>query len=240
MAESVIWELTLPEVTLDDIFRAEGADYSGRPPHPSILKMHHRILADAATLVRPKAIWSEFEVTGAGKQELYLKGGYQLTSKLLAKMVGPAEKLLLFAMTIVPELEERVAFYQRAGKMSEAFVLDTAGSTFAALGSSEALGSLEKHYHGEGLKTTFPMGPGHSYWQGLNDQQIIFSLLRAELIGLKLNDSNLIIPRKSVSMVMGVGHNLPELNGRTHCDFCSLRRNCQMNNVIECQSPTSL
>jgi len=36
------------------------------------------------------------------------------------------------------------------------------------------------------LKTTFPMGPGHSYWKGLEDMQVIFHYLQAERIGLLL------------------------------------------------------
>lgn len=232
MAEPTVWELTVPEVTVEDILRSEGVDYRKHPPRPGMVDLHRRILAEASALVQPKAIWTEVEVTGAGDKELCLQDGLKLTSRLLAKMAGSAEKLILFAMTIGSAIEEQISSYQRAEKMSRAFALDAAGSTMIAMGSSLALSRIEEIYHREGLKTTFPMGPGHSYWKGLDDQQIIFYYLQPERIGLHLNDSNLIIPRKSVSMVLGVGHNLPELNGRTHCDFCTLRRNCHMTKVV--------
>jgi len=32
MTEQKIWEIALPDVTVEDLFQAEGADYSKRPP----------------------------------------------------------------------------------------------------------------------------------------------------------------------------------------------------------------
>lgn len=55
-------------------------------------------------------------------------------------------------------------------------------------------------------------------------------VLRAE--GNDGRHPNLMLPRKSVSMVMGVGHDLPGHKGQTHCDFCTLQGNCPMNKVI--------
>ena len=95
-----------------------------------------------------------------------------------------------------------------------------------------SMSRVEDVYHREGMKTTFPMGPGHSYWKGLEDMRVIFHFLRAERIGLHLNDSNLIIPRKSVAMVMGVGCDLPDFKGKTHCNFCSLHTTCPMSQAV--------
>lgn len=64
MREPEIWEIPLPEVTLDDVFKAQGADYSKHPPRPSTEKLHRRMLEEAAGLVRPTAIWFEVDVIG--------------------------------------------------------------------------------------------------------------------------------------------------------------------------------
>ena len=83
MREPEIWEIPLPEITLDEVFQAEGADYSQRPPHPRTVKLHHRIMEEAASLVRPTAIWVEVDVTGTGVGELFLEDGFKFSSNLL-------------------------------------------------------------------------------------------------------------------------------------------------------------
>ncbi len=228
MTETKIWKLAVPEVSLEDVFQAEGADYSKRRPQPSTEELHRRIIAEAASLVKPTAIWREVEITGTGVQELYLEDGYKLTSKLLAKLAGTAEKLLLFAMTIGSVFEDRLTIYKGDGKISEAFALDAAGTAFITKASMAALTRLDEIYRKEGLYTTFPLGPGHSYWSRIEDLRIILHFLKAEQIGLTLTDSNLIMPRKSVTMVMGVGQNLPDSHDQTHCNFCSLRATSQL------------
>ena len=231
MAEPVIRNLPLPEVGVEDVLRAEGND-GQHPPRQSIVDLYEDVLAESTTLVEPRAIWTEVEVEGAGRNELRLKGGLRLTSRLLVKCAGSAEKLLIFVMTIGAKIDEQISLYQQSGNISRAYVLDSVGSTFIALGSSMALSGMEKKCLELGLKTSIPLGPGHSYWKRIEDQQVLFRIAQPERIGLSLNDSNLMLPRKSVSMVMGVGNDLPEHNGQKHCDFCTLRGNCPMNKVV--------
>ncbi|MDR3543811.1 MAG: Vitamin B12 dependent methionine synthase activation subunit [Desulfosporosinus sp.] len=233
MTESVVQEIPLPEVTLEEVFRAEGADYSKRPPRPSVVEIHNQVLRQDAKHVRPVLIWREFAISGAEEQELFLEKGPKLKSSLLVKVAGRAEKLVLLAMTIGSALDNAVADYNQAGKILESFALDAAGSIFLAKSIMLVIAELEDKYKVAGMSTTFLLGPGHSYWSGLDDVRTIIETLKAEQIGITLTDSNLMIPRKSVAMVMGVGHNLPDFKGKTHCDFCSLQKTCNMNKFAQ-------
>ncbi|ADG83450.1 Vitamin B12 dependent methionine synthase activation subunit [Thermincola potens] len=229
MKEPTIWEIPLPEVTLDDLFQAEGADYLKSPPRPGMVGLRHQILEEAAALICPIAIWREVGISGTGGQELFLEGGQKLTSRLLVKVAGTADKLMFFAVTIGKDLEDRVDYYKKTGKIFQAFVLDAAGSAFVAKSSMSAVGKIEEVCRHSGREITFPLGPGHSYWTSLEDMQTIVHFLQADKIGLHLTDSNIIIPRKSIAMVTGVGQNLPDMKGKTHCDFCDRQKNCNMN-----------
>jgi hypothetical protein len=228
MTEPKIWEITLPDVTVEDLFQAEGADYSKRPPRPSTVELHRQLLAEATALVRPTVIWREVDILGAREQELFLEEGQKLTSGLLVRVAGTADKLFIFAMTVGSALDDREDYYSKAGKTLEAFALSAAGTAYIVKSSSSLMDKIKEHYRNAGLKTTFPMGPGHSYWRSLEDMQTIFHFLKAEQIGLRLTDLNLMMPRKSIAMVAGVGRNLPDFKGKTHCDFCSLLKKCQL------------
>lgn len=112
--------------------------------------------------------------------------------------------------------------------MMETFSLDSAGSAFLTKSANDAFEKIEEMYKSDGLSATFPLGPGHSYWLGLDDVRVIINFLKAEQIGIKLTESNLMLPRKSLALVMGVGKNLPDFKGKTHCNFCSLKRSCNL------------
>ncbi len=233
MPEPKILEIALPDVTVEDIFRAEGADYSKSPPRPSTVEIHRQILAEAASLVRPIVIWREVDILGAGEQELFIEGGQKLTSRLLVSVAGTADKLILFAITIGGAIDDREDYYSKAGKTLEAFALNAAGTAYILKSGISTMDKIHEHCHNAGLRTTFPMGPGHSYWSSLEDILTIFHFLKAEQIGLRLTNSNLMLPSKSIAMVLGVGRNLPDYNGKTHCDFCSLQKKCHISHFGE-------
>lgn len=228
MKKPIILDAAVPEITINDLFRAQGADYSKRSPRQNVVELNRRILEEAASLVRPKAVWKEVNVTGASEQELFLEDGLKFTGRLLARVAGTADKLIILAMTIGGALDERIAEYSQAGQTLEAFILDAAGSTFLAKSSITVFGQIETQYKSQGMSATFPLGPGHSYWNGLDDVRTIVNFLEAEQIGISLTESNLMIPRKSLAFVMGVGSNLPDFKGKTHCDFCNMQKNCNM------------
>ncbi len=220
--------LPLPEVTVEEVFAAEGADYSKRQPRPSLVELHRRILDEAPTWIKPQAIWREVDIKAAEGDKLYLEEEKILTSAVLTKIAGTAEKLLIFSVTIGEGIEERLSLYRSGGKVSEAFAMDATGTAYLTKLIYMVQGHLEEIYHGRDMKTTFALGPGHSYWKGLEDLQVLFHFLQAEKINLRLNLSNLIIPRKSVAVVMGVGRNIPDTKGKTHCHFCHLQTTCQL------------
>lgn len=226
--EPVVWEFELPKVILEEVFQAEGADYSKRQPRPGIVELHRQIMAEAENLVSPAAVWCEAAVKGVGQEEVILENGQKLTSRLLAQTAGTAEKLILFTVTIGSAMDNRSAEYSEAGKIMEAFIIDAVGTAHIVKSAMAALAKIEEKYHSNDLQTTFPMGPGHSYWRKMEDMRTIFEILRPERVGLRLTESNLIMPRKSVVMVLGAGSNLPDFRGKSHCDFCDLQNNCKM------------
>lgn len=251
MAEPTIVDIPFPTLGVEDVLRAEGygvntggtgvkgdkgdkgADGSLRLLlRPGVRELYEHVLREVAALAVPKAIWTEVGIEGVEQDRVFLEGGYCLNSRLLSQLAGPAEKLVLHVMTLGGELDAKIARYQQEGKMTRALAMDSAGSAAIGLGGLKAVGDVERKYQALGLETSIPLGPGHSYWPKLDDQRTIFEILQPERIGITLSDSNLMLPRKSVSMVLAIGANLPAAKGKTHCDYCSYRPNCPMNRVM--------
>ena len=104
-----------------------------------------------------------------------------------------------------------------------AMALDGAG--VAALGKvsdtviAEIRDVAEQHGLGSGMRAQ----PGQEGWS-IGQQKVLFSLVPADEIGVRLTESYLMIPRKSVSFVIGMG---PDMRpDAVACDFCSKRSRC--------------
>jgi len=65
-------------------------------------------------------------------------------------------------------------------------------------------------------------------WPVDKGQPQIFTLLDAAEIGVKLTPSYLMLPRKSLSLAIGIGSNV--LVEGTTCDYCTMKDTCQYQN----------
>jgi hypothetical protein len=77
---------------------------------------------------------------------------------------------------------------------------------------------------GAPLATTAPLYPGIRGWELAPAQTQLFSLVDASAIGVTLNSSFLMIPTKSVAMVIGVGTKLQP--AAQPCEECGASSTC--------------
>jgi len=75
------------------------------------------------------------------------------------------------------------------------------------------------------LQTSIPLSPGMIGWPVEEGQAQIFNLLNAKEIGVCVTPAWVMLPRKSLSMVLGIGTRMVEA-GKT-CDYCTLRETCR-------------
>jgi hypothetical protein len=197
-----------------------------RPVEPRIEERGRSLCREAISLAEPGFAWAYHDLAGVKDNELHLAGGQVIVSHFLAAKLAPARGLLVMVATIGPRLEARVKEYQERGDMLDAYLLDLAGSALVENVYYSGFQHLEIETAAMGLEATTPFGPGHSYWSNLADQEVIFSLVDAGGLGIKLTDTYLMLPRKSISGVSGIGRGFDV--AEHHCRYCSLRRTCYL------------
>jgi len=109
-----------------------------------------------------------------------------------------AEKTALCLCTIGPELEGTVARLMSDGDMLRGLVLDWLGSEAVTSISKQAEAWLKKEGPALGLWPGKRFAPGYKGWD-VSGQKLIFSVLPAAEIGVRLTESFMMIPRKSYS-----------------------------------------
>jgi len=216
------WELKLD---VDQVIRGQGADPEViRSRSPQIVDLAQNALQEGRSYLRPVVLWEAFLVDSLRHERLILQGDRCLQGPLIAQHMASVSRVVVMLCSIGHLLEEH-ASHVMTDDLAYGLALDGVGSAATEALANEACHLIEEQAQGEGLNTTTPLSPGMAGWTVKHGQEQIFALLDGETIGVKLNSSGVMTPRKSLSMALGLGHDVGHTG--SPCDYCSMRENCR-------------
>jgi cobalamin-dependent methionine synthase I len=190
-----------------------------RKPGQVILDVVDKAVEEAQKLVDPKALYQEFPIVQLTGDCVILESGTRFSIGREIGSLWQGSKTLGIALyTIGDRLEDRVTELLARGEHTDALNLDIAGTM--ALGvvgfhvQYHACERLAKH----NLETGPWLNPGYLDWP-LTDQRLIFDLMPAASIDVRLNDQCMMIPKKSVTVCsgIGIGQRIDSFNRCVHC-----------------------
>jgi len=166
---------------------------------PSIDALIEEEMKKAKGLIGGKGIYIILPVEAKSKSEIVLKN-ISLEGKAITKAMAKAKEIAFFVDTVGPALEAEVNRLYQRDEYTKATILDTIGSVAADEGA-EYLNSLivEKAKK----KSTPRFSPGYGDWD-LSIQKRLLEVTQASKIGVTCNEAFFMIPRKSVSAVVGL------------------------------------
>jgi len=210
---------------LDAVLRGQGADPAVlRARRPALVQLAEQAIQEGRPLIEPSVIYKEFTVEGVVHERLTFKEGGQLAGKLIVQHLAQARKVVVLLCSIGSSLEQ-YASEMWGSSATYSLALDGVGSAAVEALANAACRSLEISAQSHGWLTSIPLSPGMIDWPVLDGQPQIFRLLEGEKLSVELSSSYIMIPRKSLTMVVGSGPELT-ISGRT-CDYCSLREVCR-------------
>lgn len=213
-------------IDTDRILQGQGIDPSKASSR--IISIARKILPQALSLLGPAALYVCLPLQELQQHRVVLTEGIILEGSLPSRILAGASKVALAVCTIGPNLDAKVSKMLDSGNTVEALALDGAGIA-AVEEVSRVLVDQINHAAGiEGLTTGTAISPGQEGWL-LEQQRIIFKLLPAERIGVRLTESCVMLPRKSISFVLPIGPGL--CTDKIHCDFCSKRERCSWSKI---------
>jgi hypothetical protein len=216
------WDLRLD---VDAVLRGQGADPAAiRRRSPRLIEFAGRALEEGGPLLQPRVQARRLLVKDLHHERLKLEGGGRLSGELLAQHMGGAQEIVIVLCTVGEALERRVA---KVSKEDAAYglALDGVGSAGVEALANAACALFEEEATKEECQVTIPLSPGMVGWPVEQGQSQIFDLLDAGEIDVRLTESMMMLPRKSLTFVLGIGKELMA-GGRT-CDYCSLKETCR-------------
>jgi hypothetical protein len=158
--------------------------YKGRnaPVSSSVKEMIEEQEAGLTGLLRPRALFGILDYADTNRHPVF----------------ADAFKVALCICTIGPELEAKSSELIQSNEMLLGFILDSFGSEAAEelAGQSDRL--IADQALEMGLWPSKRFSPGYGIWD-IREQAYLFDTLPAQEIGVRLSDTFMMTPRKSVS-----------------------------------------
>ena len=200
-----IIELKNIDIPVKDVIRRMGYPDSEHESLSQIKTLMDAELMRAKALFSPKGIYRSFRVAERTLNRLTFKNTkFTIHSEKVCRMLKDADPVILFMVTIGPDLEKVVDELFAGGESTRGFILDAIGSETADAVADklhwEILSELAKK---NDYKVTPRFSPGYGDWS-LTVQKEILKVCAGDQLGISVTPSSLMIPRKSVSAVLGL------------------------------------
>lgn len=219
------WTIADLNITVDAVLRGQGADPDIiRIRSPRLINIAEEALAESIDLLEPEVLVRELEVTGFTHEKLQLYDDKNITGPLVSGHLAGA-KFVSIAVCTVGSRIDKYASEVMEDDIVKGLAVDGVGSAAVEALANAVCREIELDAAERGFESTIPLSPGMIGWGVEEGQPLIFNLVDPSEIHVELTPSYLMVPRKSLSMIIGIG---PGINsGERICDYCAMRATCR-------------
>lgn len=190
----------------------------------AISKSARKSVDMAKDLARPKAVLLKKALRSFDNGCMQLAGGIEFSGRTLSSCMNGADHVYVFLVTIGPSVEAEASSLMRSGESLAGYLLDRAGS-FAVESLADTLGSrILKEDGRKGKSASMPFSPGYCDWP-IEEQIKLDKILGFSRIGVRLTESCMMAPRKSISGLIAIGPAKLFSKARPKCGICTMK-NC--------------
>lgn len=176
-------------------------------------------------LLEPAVAYEHYPVTGMSPDQVSLEGNKAIQGPLLPAIFPEAKELTVLVGTIGPKLEAQVTTFSKSGAALRGMILDGIGTAAVDMLVPEALRLIAAKVSSRGYEISSPVNPGMPGFP-ITEQWNLLELVNTQEIGVSLSPSGILVPRKSVAMVIGIGPKMTRWTQAEVCARCSLRETC--------------
>lgn len=156
---------------------------------------------EARMLVQPKGIWQLYDYNQEASR-IEAPFPYLLTGAKIIAYLKEAKKTAVLAVTIGEALENSISEHFAKGNYTYALLLDAAGTTAVEMAADQLSKAVEQQANKMGFTTLARFSPGYGDWE-ITEQPQVLKLAAGQTVGIEVTDSCMLLPRKSVTAVIG-------------------------------------
>ena len=199
-----------------------GADY--KPP-ARILSLIDDYVDNTDQLINPSYSYTIWDIKRIQGSSVLLDGSLMFESQIIARLLEQCHKVAVFLATIGKHLEEATRRLADDGAVLRSAVLDAIGSDAVGRVADFVQASVKKIARNQGLVISPRFSPGYCDWD-ISQQQVLFGAVDSDSVEISLTEGCLMIPRKSISGIIGIGPPNRGVERYNPCRTCP-KRDCR-------------
>lgn len=209
------------DITIDWGWVRDNVIRSEKIPAGKIKSSLESCLKKAGELARPKYLVVEKDIISNKDGHIKLKGNIEISSPTVSSHLKGAVSLAVFLVTIGKGVEDEASSLMKKADELSGYLLDRTGS-FAVESLAQSLeNSLRNSCIARGLTLSVRFSPGYCDWK-IEEQFKLSRIADFSKAGITLTDNCMMVPRKSISSVAGIGPKGLFSEIKSQCDMCNL------------------
>ncbi|MFC2017339.1 vitamin B12 dependent-methionine synthase activation domain-containing protein [Chloroflexota bacterium] len=189
-------------------------------PAARIMSLVDEYVENAYSLIEPSYSCVIRDIKMVQGACVIIDGPILLRSQVVARVLEQCHKAAVFLVTIGNHLEEMACRLAEDGLILQAAVLDAIGSVAAESVANIVQDKVGEIASDQGLVISRRFSPGYCDW-GISQQKIVFQAVDGDAVGIRLTERCLMIPRKSISGIIGIGHSNGNVENYNPCKTCN-------------------
>lgn len=200
--------------------------WRGAPVEETLMERIAALSDEVIRSVQPRVMMRRFRIEEGGRLE---GTAFSPAGESIRRMLAPCHEAVLLAATLDAQ-SERMLLRMQAKDAAQALLLDAVLSAAIEEVCELAEDMLRAQMTGEGLYLTDRFSPGYGDMPLAQSKEICEVLQSGKTIGLTVSGSGVMIPRKSVTAVMGVSRRAVVKRMRG-CESCAMRESCALSEM---------
>jgi hypothetical protein len=195
-----------------------------RKNNPAIFESVKTCIEKARLLCSPNAIFSEKKIISILPDSIDLEGNVTLLTRSISAYIKGGDRVRIFLVTIGCPLEEEASRLMNDGEQLEGYLLDRIGSFAVEMLAEDFEYKLREACALNKESVSMRFSPGYCDWP-IEEQFKLDKLINFSKAGVRLTENCMMIPKKSISAMTGIG---PEgafsPNKRSPCFICNIKK----------------
>lgn len=177
-------------------------------------------LREAHDIIDPKYLCTLETVSLVLRPVTLVRDSLALESQVLADLLEKCSSVAVFVATVGERLETTARKLAAEEDLIGSYIMDAIGSAAVEQVVEHVQKVVGRLARSQGLTASRRLSPGHCDWD-IRQQRALFELADAKLVGVRLSELGLMVPRKSVSGLIGLGPAEFNVASYNPCTLCT-------------------
>lgn len=209
------------EINIDksQVYRYLGYE-TGSVPTPRIQSLIDEYIQYSDQLIFPHCTYQVLDVELILGSRSFIEGSITFDSKVVAQLLKKCNQVAILVATIGEELESIACGLSEDGLLLQSAVLDAIGSNAVEKVADFVHDNITDIAAWQGLVAgRRRFSPGYCDWD-VKQQRNLFEAIDADKAGVELTENCLMLPRKSISGIIGIGPSGCGIESYNPCPAC--------------------